>query len=179
MHFTKKHAIVAFIGGCVLYLLSILSWKGVHGHFAILGDKVMKDFKKPAAVADVIINNASESGVYLLKDQEKSVTALVGLNLDGPRSVATTIIGGLFIKMIAAFLAFYIISFQHKHLSNMKTELMHYFFIALFVACVSKWNFLIKGYYSFDFTLYSTIAIFLQWIFAGAAMTAARRKLKI
>ena len=57
----------AFVGGIILFLISIISWKTV-----CWGGVVIKNFKDEQAVERAMRENALESGVYMMPNMKDS-----------------------------------------------------------------------------------------------------------
>ena len=161
----------AIVGGIILFLISIISWKTVYW-----GGVVVKNFKDEQAVERVMRENAHESGVYVMpnvKDSQEVSSKLpvifTGINLEGKRPLPLVLVCSLVAKFIMAFLACWLLV-HHETKMPYKKKLGFFLLIGVLVAIASKLSFFIKGYYNTSFAVYSMIAVLMQWFIAGLFM---------
>lgn len=171
MRINKSVILASIVGGVILFTTSILSWKTVYWEGIIV-----KNFKNERAVEHVMRENAPESGVYVMpnvKDPSSMSHSLpvifTGINLEGKRPLPLVLFSSLIAKMVMAFIGIWLLIHHDTHMPYRK-RVGFFLLMGCLVAAASKLSFLIKGYYSLDFALYSMFAVLVQWFLAGLAM---------
>jgi len=171
MKINRSLLISALIGGTILFVMSIVSWKTAYWQGI-----VVKSFIDEKEVAAVLKKNSPTAGVYVMpnpKDsraiENKLPLVLTGINPAGVRPLAMVLIGSWLVKVFMAFVATWLL-LHHKPLMSYGRRLSFFVLIGLLIAAASKLSFMVKGYYTWNFALYSMMAILVQWFLAGLAM---------
>lgn len=161
----------SLVGGLILLICSIISWKTIYWEGIIV-----KNFKNEGEVERVMRRNAPESGVYVMprvEDTEAMDESLpvifTGINLEGKRPIAMVLISSYIMKVVLAFIGIWLLKHHNTKMPYGK-KVGFFVLIGCVIAIASKVSFMIKGYYSVDFALYSIFAVVAQWFFAGLAM---------
>ena len=171
MRVNKSVFLSAFVGGAILFSMSMISWKTVYW-----GGYIVKNFVNEKEVEMVMRRNAPESGVYVMPSHSDSeaVSAklpviFTGIDHEGKRPLMVVLISSLLAKIVIAFIATWLLLHHDTHMPYFK-RVGFFILIGCVVALAAKMSFLIKGYYSIDFALYSMCAVLIQWFVAGLAM---------
>ena len=171
MKMNRSVLVSSLVGGIILFMMSIISWKTAYWQGVIV-----QNFENEQEVAEVMRKNAPASGVYVMpsiSDSEDTAAKLPlilsGVNLEGKRRLWLVLLGSLAGKVFMAFVGTWLLLHHDTKMSYAK-RVGFFVLIGCLLAAGSKFSFLIKGYYPLNFALYSMLAIFLQWFVAGLAM---------
>lgn len=166
----------AIVGGIIMFLVSLVFWRAAFWHGEIMGT-----FQNQREVAEVIRKNVYENGVYVMpglttSDERAQGLPLVvmGVRFEGARPTSFYFAGRVIIKIIAAFIATWIL---------LKTNIRKYtkrvgFFVAIgiLIAISAHLSFWLKGYHTVGYTLFSMIGVLVQWFVAGLVISKMIKK---
>lgn len=162
------------LGGIIIFIWSALSWMVLPWHM-----QTLNQFANEKAVADAIVANATQSGMYLmpLQGQPQSETTpmlFASVHLPGMTSMVAPMAISLFIQVIAAMLVGWMLS---------KTVGLSYWqrvgFVVLFALAAgilihgAYWN-----WFAFDikYTLVAMGDLLIGWFFAGLVLAKFVRR---
>jgi len=171
MKINKHIFLSAFVGGIILFSMSIISWKTVYW-----GGFIVKNFENEKEVEMVMRKNAPVNGVYVMPNitdpkevADQLPVIFTGINHEGKRPLTLVLVSSFIAKFFMALFATWLLLHHVGHMPYLK-RVGFFLLMGCLVAVASKASFLIKGYYSLDFALYSIGAILVQWFLAGLAM---------
>lgn len=159
------------LGGIVLFIWSAISWMYLPWHAATLNK-----FKDEKAVSEIVIANASQSGIYLLPgvqmagSQEKSPEMVMfsSVHQAGMQTKMMQSAVSLVTKIISAILVAWLLC-NTSNLGYVRRVgfIMVFALAAGFVTHVPYWNWF---YFNSQFTLVQMADLLVGWFLAGLAM---------